>query len=160
MKGVIVYYSQSGNTREIASFMAEYLGIETCEIKTKEDYSQKDIIEQGKRQIEQNFSPEIEDINRNIKDADFILLGCPVWWYTFAPAMKTFLENYNLSGKIIYPFTTSSGWKGHIFRDIEKLAKNAIVKQGLYLHYDGDMLVDSNKIIEKWLENIKKETKI
>lgn len=160
MKGVIVYYSQSGNTREIASFMAEYLGVETCEIKTKEDYSQKDIIEQGKKQIEQNFSPAIEDINRNIKDADFILLGCPVWWYTFAPAMKTFLENYNLSEKIIYPFTTSSGWKGHIFLDIENLAKNAVVKQGLYLHYHGDKLMDSTKTIEKWLDNIKKEMKV
>lgn len=159
MRGVIVYYSHSGNTRQIASFMAEYLGIEICEIKTKEGYLQEDIIEQGKRQIEQNFSPEINEINQNIQDADFILLGCPIWWYTFAPAVKTFLENHDLSGKIIYPFTTSSGWKGHIFRDIEKLAKNAIVKQGLYLHYDGDMLVDSNKIIEKWLDNIKKEMK-
>ena len=45
---------------------------------------------------------------------DTIILGAPVWWYTFAPAMHTFLKNTDLSRKTIYPFATNGGWIGRI----------------------------------------------
>ena len=45
----------------------------------------------------------------NHADYDVIVLGTPVWWYTFAPAVKTFLESNDFSQKTIFPFATNGG---------------------------------------------------
>lgn len=43
------------------------------------------------------FMPEIRPLGADMSRYDTIILGTPVWWYTFAPAVKTFLENTALS---------------------------------------------------------------
>ena len=35
--------------------------------------------------------------------------GHAIWWYTAPAIIKTFLELYDFSGKIIVPFATSGG---------------------------------------------------
>ena len=66
---------------------------------------------------------------------DTIIFGTPVWWYTFAPAMHTFLKNTDLSRKTIYPFATNGGWIGHTFEDFAKACPEASVKAGLNVRY-------------------------
>lgn len=47
---------------------------------------------------------EIKPLKMDVSAYDRMILGSPVWWYTFAPAMKTFLNTYDLSGKMVFPF--------------------------------------------------------
>lgn len=60
--------------------------------------------------------PEIKPLNVNVEAYDRMILGSPVWWYTFAPAMKTFLNTYDLSGKKVFPFATNGGWIGQLIQ--------------------------------------------
>ena len=48
----------------------------------------------------------------DISSYDRVILGSPVWWYTFFPAMKTFLYENDLAGKEIWPFLINGGWIG------------------------------------------------
>lgn len=55
-----------------------------------------------------------------------IYLGSPNWWETVAPAVITFLANYDFEGKTIIPFITHEGSRlGVSVDDIKKLAPKA-----------------------------------
>ena len=64
-----------------------------------------------------------------------MILGTPVWWYTFAPAVKTVLSAADWNGKTVYPFATNGGWIGHTFRDMKTACAGADVKQGLNIRF-------------------------
>ena len=53
--------------------------------------------------------PEIEPIQSDLSQYDKIILGTPVWWYTFAPAVKTFLMENSLAGKKVWTFALFYG---------------------------------------------------
>ena len=80
--------------------------------------------------------------------------GTPVWWYTFAPAMHTFLKSQDWSGKTVYPFATNGGWIGHTFKDFSEACTGAGVKEGMNIKFDEATLRTSMKDIEKWIGKI------
>lgn len=106
MKTLILYYSYTGNTKSIADMIQSKIGGDTERIDTVVPYSgdYNSVVDQGHKEVNQGYMPEIKPLSVNLDDYDTIVLGMPVWWYTFAPAMKTFLTNNSLSGKTIYPF--------------------------------------------------------
>lgn len=79
----------------------------------------------------------------------------PVWWYTFAPAVKTFLHDYDLSGKSIYPYATNGGWIGHTFEDFESECGEAKVYPGLNVRFDEHTKQTEDDAIERWVQGIK-----
>lgn len=79
----------------------------------------------------------------------------PVWWYTFAPAVKTFLSENDFSGKTIYPFITNGGWIGHTAKDIGDACPGAAVKQALNLKFNGSRLSTPASELESWMDHIK-----
>ena len=83
------------------------------------------------------------------------MLGSPVWWYTFAPAMSTYLQTADFKGKNTYIFATNGGWLGHTLKDYEKKVKNAQIKGELNIRFNGTKLVTSLSEIENWIMNIK-----
>ena len=64
-KLLIVYYSWSnGNTRNIAKRLQKATGADIAEIKTVVPYagSHQDVVDQGQREVESGFQPEIEPL--------------------------------------------------------------------------------------------------
>lgn len=51
-------------------------------------------------EVESGFMPKIQPLNIDLTEYDTVILGAPVWWYAFAPAMKTFLHDTDLSEKL------------------------------------------------------------
>ena len=45
----------------------------------------------------------------NLDDYDTIFLGSPIWWYTLPMPVFSFLDQYDLSGKKVIPFTAHEG---------------------------------------------------
>ena len=93
-KMLVVYYSWSnGNTKRIAEQLTNGTGADIARIETAEPYcgSHEDVVEQGKREVEAGFMPQINPISVNLADYDVIAIGTPTWWYTMAPAVLTFL---------------------------------------------------------------------
>lgn len=158
MKSIVIYYSYGGNTRKIAEEIQKRLGADVAEIETVEPYtgSYNDVVDQGQREVERGFMPEIKLLKVDLSQYDTVILGTPVWWYTFAPAMKTFLSSVDLSGKKVYPFATNGGWIGHTFRDFEKVCAGAKVMPGLNIRFNEDKQMTSGTDICKWIQNIGK----
>ena len=84
------------------------------------------------------------------------ILGTPVWWYTFAPAMNSFLHSADLSEKSVYPFATNGGWIGHTFKDFENACKGASVHAGLNVRFNEEKQITSDDEIQKWAKQIAK----
>lgn len=159
MKSIVIYYSYGGNTRRVAQTVRQGLDADMAEIKTVRPYegSYNDVVEQGKREADSGFMPQIEPLNLDLAPYDTVILGSPVWWYTFAPAMKTFLNQADLSGKTVYPFATNGGWIGHTFKDFKNMCKGAKVQEGLNVRFDEDVMRTSESSIQKWIKGIREE---
>lgn len=155
MKTLILYYSYGGNTRKIAQMIQQEIGGDLAEIKTVKPYtgSYDTIVNQGQDEVQSGYMPPLKNLQVDLSSYDRIVLGSPVWWYTFAPAMKSFLHNNDLSGKIIYPYATNGGWIGHTFKDFESDCKGAKVQKGLNIRFDEKQLLTSEKEIKKWINS-------
>lgn len=54
--------------------------------------SYNDVVDQGQREVNAGFEPELKPLSVNVADYDVIAVGTPTWWYTMAPAVKAFLH--------------------------------------------------------------------
>ena len=160
-KMLIVYYSWSnGNTKRIAQMLQKATGADMAEIETVEEYkgSHQDVVEQGKREVDSGFMPEIKQLPYNIDDYDYIAVGTPTWWYTTAPAVLTYLSGNDWTGKTVIPFMTNGGWPGHVIRDMKELCKGAKFVCEAEIQFDssgGAHLETPEEEISKWIENVK-----
>ena len=157
MNTLILYYSYGGNTKRIAEMIQKRIGGDLAEIETIRPYSgdYNSVVTQGQQEVNRGYMPEIKPLDVDVQAYDRIILGSPVWWYTFAPAMKTFLHTYDLSGKTVFPFATNGGWIGHTLKDIAVECKGASVKEGLDLHFNGAKLMTDKAKLENWIKTIK-----
>jgi len=114
-KLLIVYYSWScGNTERIAKALQHAAGGDLWKLDTAEPYrgSYSEVVDQGQREVERGLEPELKPLGVDPAEYDCIAVGTPTWWYTMAPAVKTFLHQQQFSGKTVIPFMTNGGWPG------------------------------------------------
>lgn len=155
-KILIVYYSYGGNTRKLSQYIADKIGADIAEIKTTipypDDYDA--VVEQGRLEVNNGHMPEIMTMDIDTVKYDSIIIASPVWWYTYAPAVKTFMANYPLDNKKIYPIATNGGWLGHTHKDFEKAAVNSIVEKTLNVKFNGTTMVTPISVINDWILSI------
>lgn len=133
-KTLIVYFSRTGNTRTMAEQIKERTGGDLVEVVTVNPYPSdyNECTKQAARELEQNFRPKLRTAKiANLQDYDTVLIGYPVWWGRIPPALMTFLDENNLSGKKIAPFCTHGGSGMSGVEDIRKLASGATILEGL-----------------------------
>ena len=130
MKKLIVYYSLEGNTRFIAQTIAGTVGADLLELKPKNDISPTGFSRfwKGGGQIIKHVQPELLPFNKQPRDYDMIIIGTPVWAWTYAPALATFFSTVSLKGKKIALFCCSGGGKGKTLAKMkEKLPGNEFI---------------------------------
>lgn len=137
-KTLVVYFSWSGNTEEMASYIAEQTDGDLLEIEPKAAYP-ADYNETGdiaKVERDENARPEIANLPASIDEYDTILVGYPIWWHTAPMIIGTFLENYDLTGKEVYPFTQSASMDTEQFNQsvefVREVSKGATVHDGMF----------------------------
>ena len=111
-KLLIVYYSWSnGNTEQIAKKLQSIAGGDLLRIDTAVPYSgsYNDVVEQGQQEVNRGYEPALKPVDVDVAAYDVIAVGTPTWWYTMAPAVKTFLHRYDFAGKTVVPFMTNAG---------------------------------------------------
>lgn len=151
-KILIAYYSYSGNTRAAAQKIQNITSGDMFEIQTVKEYPRNynDIVNLAKTEKQNDIKPELVD-NGNVENYDIIFLGTPVWWYTMATPVKTFLTKNNFDGKIIAPFCThGGGGASSTYTDIQKLAPNAKVTEG-FTSYENSA---KDAEIQNWINNL------
>jgi len=148
-KVLIAYYSYSGNTKSVAEKIQQITGGDIFEIKTVQPYpkSYNEVVNQAKTEKAQEFKPELID-NCKISDYETIYIGTPVWWYTFASPIRTFLTENDFTGKTIKPFCThGGGGASSTYGDIQKLCPNTTVKEG-FTSYENTANISD---IQSWI---------
>lgn len=156
MKPLVIYYSYRGNTKSIVDMIQKKIDADVLRIETVVPYGSNynQVVNQGQDEVNRGYCPKLKPVDINLAQYDTIILGTPVWWYTFAPAIHTFLKSQNWKGKTVYPFATNGGWIGHTFEDFQRACQGADVKKGMNIRFDETTLRTSKKDIEKWIDII------
>lgn len=114
-KKLVAYFSASGTTARAAKKLAKEAGAELYEIRPAQPYTRADLNwrdNASRSSLEMNDAasrPELADADAPIAGADVVYLGFPIWWYTAPHIVKTFLEAYDFTGKIVVVWATSGG---------------------------------------------------
>lgn len=107
IKVLVAYFSYSGTTKNIANAISEKTGGDLFEITSQDGYS--NVYMESNREIRGNERPALTDTVENMEEYDIVFVGYPVWWHATPAPINTFLDSYDLTGKLIIPFCTSGG---------------------------------------------------
>lgn len=152
-KTLIAYFSWSGNTVTMANTIADKTGGEMFEIVPVTPYPEEytPCTEVALEERDSNARPKIKNLPASIEEYDTILIGYPIWWHTAPMIIGTFLENYDLTGVEVYPFTQSASMDEEQFENsmefVRGCAGNGNVHDGLFAD------ADDEAAIEKYLKN-------
>ena len=112
-KVLVVYFSATGTTRQVAKQIAKIADADICEIAPAKPYSSADLDwtnKQSRSSVEMNnpkARPEIKALSVDVSKYDYIFLGYPIWWDLAPRTVNTFIETADFTGKTVIPFATS-----------------------------------------------------
>lgn len=155
-KTLVVYYSLSGHTRDIAQRIQQKTGADIYEIKTAQKIDKYPWFYLNlRRQLKNKKFPKLEGQMPDFTKYDTVFVGFPVWWYTMATPGFSFLKQADFMGKKVVPFSTQGSNVGTFFADFANTAQNAVLLKGnsfnnLPKKYDGAV---DNKIAV-WLNEL------
>lgn len=152
---LVAYFSFSGNTKVIADKIHKNVGGNIFEIKSVDKYptDYDALLNQAKKEQKENYRPKLETKVDNIDSYDVIFIGYPIWWGTLPMSVFSFLEQTNLSGKTIVPFSTNDGsGLGTSIDDIKKTCQQSTILEGLAI--PGKSVNNADKDILDWLKKI------
>ena len=133
VKTLVVYYSQTSNTKTVAQEIATRLGADLQEIVPVKPYDGdfQATISRSMKDRQEGVKPEIKPIDVDFSKYDVIFIGYPIWFGTYAPPVETFLEQVDLSGKKIVPFCTfGSGGLDSSVKDLTAKQPKATILPG------------------------------
>jgi len=157
MKKIVIFYSLNGNTRFIAENIAKTINADLLELKLKKEITSKGFMKYfwAGKAVMTKAKPELLPAEKNIKDYELLIIGTPVWAFTYAPALNTFFSQNPLLNKKIALFCCHGGVKGPIFRKMkEALIDNQILGE---IDFQEPLKNKFAKNIEKakqWAENL------
>ena len=132
-KILVLYYSQTATTRAVAEEIGSRLGadIEAIVPAVPYDGDYQATINRGIKERQEGTTPEIQPLAANLEAYDYIFLGYPIWFGTYAPPIAGLLEAVNLDGKKIVPFCTfGSGGHDASVKDLKAKLPNAEILPG------------------------------
>lgn len=154
-KTLIVFFSWGGNTRAVANHIHHIIGGDIHEVETVVPYpdTYEEVIKVAPEELESDYRPELKTKVENIDQYDTILVGTPIWGGQLAPAMKSFLASYDLSGKTIAPFCTHGGsGTARSVDDIRSVCPASEILSSLAVN--GSRVDNARTNVQEWLERI------
>ncbi len=151
-KVAVLYFSATGNTKEVAESIKDLTDGELIEIVPLKEYTSADLnYNDGNTRAtkEQNDSSSRPEIKNTINvDYDVIYLGYPIWWGDVPHIILTFIDTYDLDGKTVIPFCTSGS------SSIDS-SLNTLKNYNKNINWvDGKRLTNNKKEIENWINSL------
>ncbi len=109
-KILVAYFSWGGNTRTVATSIAELTDGTLYEIQPATPYTtnyNELAYTVARNELDTDARPALKETDADFSQYDYVFLGCPVWWQTAPMIMSTFCETYNFEGKTVIPFCTN-----------------------------------------------------
>lgn len=155
-KAIVIYFSCTNRTEEIANKIVEQLDCDQFEIVPSEPYSEADLkytdnsCRANKEQNDETARPKIANSLNNLEQYDTCFIGYPIWWSKLPKILYTFFDTYSFDNKTIIPFCTSgsSGIETSV-NEIKKLEPEATILEGKRFSAS-----TSQNEIKEWLEGL------
>ena len=115
-KTLVVYYSASGNTKEVADYIASAMEGDLFEFVPTEIYTGADLdwtdkdsrVSREHDNEDERDVPLVSDTVDNWDEYDTVFIGYPIWWGIAAWPVDGFIKANDFTGKTVIPFCTSS----------------------------------------------------
>ena len=167
-KILIVYLSRTNNTKAIAEIIHENIGGMLVALELENPYPENygATVDQVAKENETGFLPALKTKVDNIQQYDVVFVGFPTWGMQLPPPMKSFLKQYDLSGKIVVPFNTNDGYGiGSSFDTVKELCpdskildgfsiKGGAERDGVLFVMEGEKEKQAQLEVQKWLQQI------
>jgi flavodoxin len=168
-KILIVYLSRTNNTKAIAEIIHKNVGGTLIALELEKPYPEnyQAIVQQVVNENETGYLPPLKTKFDRIQKYDVVFVGFPTWGMKLPPPMKSFLKQYDLSGKTVIPFNTNAGYGiGSSFDTVKELCKNSkilegftmkggIERDGVYFVIKDEKAKEAETEVKKWLQKIK-----
>ena len=113
---LVVYYSATGNTEQVANYIADITGGDLFELEPVEPYTSDDLdwTDDNSRVSQEYYDESLRDVElvadtvENWDSYDTVFIGYPIWWGIAAWPTDGFVEANDFTGKTVIPFCTSS----------------------------------------------------
>ncbi|SMD16946.1 flavodoxin [Pedobacter nyackensis] len=167
-KVLIVYLSRTKNTKAVAEIIHKRVGgdLVVLELVTPYPEHYQTMVDQVAAENARGYLPPLKTKIDDIRKYDVVFVGFPTWGMQLPPPMKSFLKQYDLSGKTIIPFNTNAGYDiGSSFETVKQLCPNSkvlerfstkggIERDGILFVMEGDKEKQVQVEIEKWLKKL------
>ena len=115
-KTLVVYYSATGYTESVATYIADATGGELFRLEPVEEYSSADLdwTDRNSRVSREHDNPDermMDLVASTVPDwesYETIFIGYPIWWGIAAWPVDRFIADNDFTGKTVIPFCTSS----------------------------------------------------
>lgn len=115
-KTLVVYYSATGNTKNVAETIAQVTGGDLFEIEPKEPYTDDDLDwtnddSRVSREHEDESARDVELTSTEVPDwdsYDTVYIGYPIWWGIAAWPVDGFVKANDFMGKTVVTFCTAT----------------------------------------------------
>jgi len=165
---LIVYLSRTNNTKAIAEIIQKNVGGKLVALELEKPYPEnyKAIVEQVSKENETGYLPPLKTKIDSMEKYDVVFIGFPTWGMQLPPPMKSFLHQYDLSGKTVIPFNTNAGYGvGSSFETVKKLCPNSKILEGfstkggierdaVFFVMKGEKEKQAQDEVRKWLQKI------
>ncbi len=154
-KSLVVYFSWSGNTENVAKSIQRQTDSDIFEIVPATPYSDDydTVVDLAQEEQRKDARPAISGSIENLGQYDVIYVGFPNWWGDMPMILYTFFDAYDLSGKTVALFCTSGGsGLSNTVNEVKSLEPNAVVTEGLHIGSGSSSNPDS--AVSEWLHDI------
>lgn len=115
-KTLVVYYSASGNTKDVAEAIADAAGADLFEVVPVEPYTNDDLnwTNEDSRVTREHEDASLRDVELTTTEVpdwdsyDTVFIGYPIWWGIAAWPLDGFVGANDFTGKTVIPFCTSA----------------------------------------------------
>lgn len=104
MNCLVVYYSQTGNTKEVSEKIASLSGADSEQIVEEDTSTLSRMVKCALRGATKTKKPA-----KNPADYDLVVVGSPVWMFSIPPAVRGYLGQNCIESKKVGLFCTMGG---------------------------------------------------
>lgn len=151
-KILVIYYSLEGFTKTIALEISKVLNADLCAIEPVHEID-KGMTKYvwGGGQVVMKVQPKLRSIVVDLNQYDLIFLGSPIWAGTFAPPIRTLLNQGHLNNKdICYFYTHEGGCKNAESRARKSIEKTNRWVSAFGILNDLEQLDKVKKQVAQW----------
>lgn len=155
---LVVYFSVTGNTEEVAEAIADELDADVYRIVPEVPYTTADInysSSTSRTSVERNDPdnrPAISGSRQDFSSYSDIYIGYPIWWGDLPRIMYTFFDTYDFSGKHLHLFSTSgSSSITRSVNTVRSLEPDAIIEGSLGI--PSRNLRNIDRLVSEWLSH-------